>query len=362
MATKAKSAVLVDKRRIEIQEFPLPEIREDDGLLRVEITGVCGSDFPVYTGEEFERTPPPVILGHEIVGRVERVGAKAAERWNVTAGDRVAMEEFVPCGNCYYCLTGSYNHCRGRPMILGHVPTTTVPALWGGYGEYLYLDPRCVLYKLSETVPTEVAHLFLSMANGVRWVQTDGGARIGSTVAILGPGHEGMACIVAAKEAGASCVIVTGLAADAGRLATARELGADYTINIEAEDAVQRVREITNGDMADTVVNVTASAPEAVEQAIEIVGRRGTIVQAGVARSPAEISIDTVLRKEVTLKGTRAHLMADLQKGIQVLESGKYPLEIICTHQFPIEETEQAIKTVGREGDLESLAVAVVAT
>ena len=203
---------------------------------------------------------------------------------------------------------------------------------------------------------------FCRWPTGCAGFRTDGGARIGSTVAILGPGHEGMACIVAAKEAGASCVIVTGLAADAGRLATARELGADYTINIEAEDAVQRVREITSGGMADTVVNVTASAPEAVEQAIEIVGRRGTIVQAGVARSPAEISIDTVLRKEVTLKGTRAHLMADLQKGIQVLESGKYPLEIICTHQFPIEETEQAIKTVGREGDLESLAVAVVAT
>ena len=141
MATKSKSAVVVDKRRIEVQEFSLPEIGEDDGLLRVEITGVCGSDYPVYTGDDGGRTPPPVILGHEIVGRVERLGARAAERWSVKEGDRVAMEEFVPCGRCYYCLTGHYNNCGNRPMMLGHVPTTSSPSLWGGYSEYLYPDP-----------------------------------------------------------------------------------------------------------------------------------------------------------------------------------------------------------------------------
>ena len=360
MATKSKSAVVVDKRRIEVQEFSLPEIGEDDGLLRVEITGVCGSDYPVYTGDDGGRTPPPVILGHEIVGRVERLGARAAERWSVKEGDRVAMEEFVPCGRCYYCLTGHYNNCGNRPMMLGHVPTTSSPSLWGGYSEYLYLDPRSVLYKLSDSVPLEVAPLYLPMGNGVRWVQSDGGARIGSTVAILGPGHVGMGCVAAAKEAGASCVIVTGLSADANRFGIAKALGADYTINIEEEHPVKRVSEITNGAMADTVVNVTASAPGAVQQAIDLAGHGGTIVQAGVAHARAEISIDEILRKELHLKGCRARHMTDVLKGIKVLESGKYPLEKTCTHQFSIEETAEAIQTVGREGDPESLAVAVV--
>ena len=359
MPAMSKSAVLVDARKIEIQEFALPEIGEDDGLLRVETTGVCGADWPVYTGEAFDRTPPPVILGHEIVGRVEKVGQKAAQRWGVKEGDRVCMEEYIRCSNCRQCLTGNYNVCENL-IMLGHVSTHTDPPLWGGYSQYLYLDPRAILYKLHDSVPTEIAPLFLPMGNGVRWVQEDGQTRIGSTVVILGPGHQGIGCVVAAKEAGASNIIVTGLAADASRLEIAKDLGADHTIIVDKEDVVEKVTELTGGTMADTVVNVTAGAPQTVQQSIELAGQGGTVVLAGGSQTPrVDISTDMVRRKELTLKGVRGRRMREIKKAIQIIESGKYPLEKICTHRFSIEQTELALKTIGREGESEALAIAV---
>ena len=360
MPETAKAAVLVDARKIEIQEFTLPQIGNDDGLLRIEITGVCGADWPIFTGAGFDKTPPPVILGHEIVGRVEQVGEEAALRWGVKAGDRVAMEEYIPCGSCLDCLTGHYNVCS-RMMWFGHVSTEEEKPLWGGYSQFLYLHPRSILYKLPESIPTPVAPLFLPMGNGVRWVQEEGGTEIGSTVVIQGPGHQGMGCVVAASEAGASCIIVTGISTDAGRLEIAKKMGAHHTLIVDQVDVVEQVREITGGTMASTVVNVTAGAPKTVQESLELAGQGATVVLAGSGHGPSvEISSDMLRRKEITLKGVRGRRFREIQKAIGIMESGKYPLELMCTHRFPIEETEQALKTVGREGDLESLAVAIV--
>jgi threonine dehydrogenase-like Zn-dependent dehydrogenase len=360
MPGKSKSAVLTDARKIEIQEFDLPEISDDDGLLRIEITGVCGADWPVYTGDAFDRTPPPVILGHEIVGHIEKLGSKAALRWGVKEGDRVCMEEYVRCNTCRACITGHYNRCENLVM-LGHVSTKSSIPIWGGYAQYLYLDSRAIVYPISEKVPKAVAPLFLPFGNGVRWAQTDGGASIGSNVAILGPGHQGIGCVVAAKEAGASCVIVTGLSSDASRLQIARDLGADVTIMADEEDVVERVREITNGEMCGTVVNATAGSDVAAGQAIEVAGAGGTCVMAGGAKSNMQnLPMDLARRKELTLKGVRGRRFEEVKKSIAILESGKYDLEKVCTHLFSIEETEQALKTVGREGDLESLSVSVL--
>ena len=358
MAT-AQAAVLVAPRQVEMQEFTLPEIGDDDGLLKIEITGVCGADWAPYLGDT-KTCSPPVILGHEIVGRVERIGAKAAARWGVKEGDRVCMEEYIPCRDCEYCLTGHYNVCGKR--WYGHLSANEGPGIWGGYSQYLYLDPKAVVYPMSDKVPVEIAQLFLSMGNGVRWVQSAGAANIGSVVAILGPGHVGMGAVVAAKEAGADCVIVTGLGSDASRLAVARDLGADYTINVqEEEDLRETVRKITGGHMCDTVVNATANAPRTAQQAVELGGHLATIVLAGGADTPfVELNQDMIRTNEMTLKGVRGRHYQEVKKAIQIIESGKYPLHKIATHYFPLEETDLALRTMGREGDPNSLQVSVL--
>jgi threonine dehydrogenase-like Zn-dependent dehydrogenase len=362
MVATAKAAVLVGPRQIELRALPLPEIGAADGLLRVEATGVCGADWAPYIGQRYgEFFDPPLVLGHEIVGRVERIGAEAAARWGVREGDRVVLEEPLPCGTCEACCVGRYQMCAA--WRYGSKSINTPPGLWGGYAEYVYLDPRALLHRMSDAVPLEIAPLYVPISNGIYWVQEVGGAGIGSTLLVQGPGQHGLGCVVAAREGGVGCIIVTGLSADADRLAVARELGAHHTIAVDAEDAVARVAEITGGRMADTVINVAEGAPEALAQALDLASDRGTIVVVGTTHGPARNFLpDTIMNKELTIRGVRGRYGRSIRAAIQLIESARYPLANLCTHSYPIEETEQALKTLGREGAPGAIHISVVNT
>jgi threonine dehydrogenase-like Zn-dependent dehydrogenase len=364
MAMKTRAAVLTAPRTIEMQEIPVPEVNENTGTIRIELTGVCGADWPAFTGVRPDRFVTPMILGHEIVGRIEKIGAKAASRWNVQEGDRVVLEEYAPCGRCEYCLSGHYYLCGGKMMekMYGFTSLKVPPGLWGGFSELVYLDPQALVHKISDSVPATVAPLYLAISNGIRWVQGEAQIGIGDTVVILGPGQLGLSCVVAAKEAGAGCIIVTGRERDAARMAIARELGAHHTIDIDNEDdVVKRVADLTNGRMADGVINVTSSSPHAIQQAVELVCIRGIIVMAGGALKPAEgFYPDILISKEITIKGVRGRTGKDLKKALKIIESGKYPLHKLSTHKFSIEETEKALLTIGGEGDRNAIHISVI--
>ena len=364
MAEKTLAALLTEPRHIELREFALPEIDADSGLARIEITGVCGADWPIYTGDLAKFAPPPLIPGHEIVARIERIGKRAAARWGVNEGDRIVMEEYAPCGHCSYCLSGRYYICSGMKMekMYGFTSLDTAPGLWGGYSEFVYLDPQAIIHKLSEDVPTEIAPFFVPLANGIRWTHLEGGVGIGSTVVIQGPGGQGLACTIAAHEAGASNIIVTGRARDAERLALAREFGAHHTIDVDTvDDVVGRVSELTGGRLADTVINVTAYFPGALQQAAELATIGGTIVVAGEAHGlAANFEPDLLFLKELTVKGVRGRTSREIKKGIALLESGRYPLHKLATHTFTLDDTEKAIQTVGGQGDPGAIHVSVL--
>jgi threonine dehydrogenase-like Zn-dependent dehydrogenase len=364
MTATTRAALLVAPRTIEMREFALPPIGDDEGLLRVEATGVCGVDWPAYTGLRIERFRPPIILGHEIVGRIVKIGKRAAQRWGVQEGDRVAMEEYAPCGRCDFCKSGHYYLCGGMQMqkMYGFTSLDVAPGLWGGFSEYVYLDPQALIHKLAESVPTAIAPLYIALSNGIRWVQSEAGIGIGDTVVILGPGQLGLACTIAAKEAGAGCIIVTGRSSDALKLSVARDLGAHHTIDVDAEtDVVGRVMELTGGKLADAVINVASHAPAAARQAVELAKMRGVVVMAGGAGGPAEGFLpDLLVRKEITMRGVRGRTGRDLQKAIRLLESGKYPLQKLATHKFSIEDTERALLTIGGQGERGAIHVSVV--
>ena len=364
MADKTVAAVLTAPRKIELREFPLPEIDEDSGIAKVEITGVCGADWPIYTGALAEFARPPLIPGHEIVARVAKIGRRAAQRWGVKEGDRIVMEEYAPCGHCEYCLSGRYYICNGMKMekMYGFTSLSVKPGLWGGFAEYFYLDPQALLHKLADHVPTEIAPFYVPLSNGIRWAHLEGGVGIGSTVLIQGPGGQGLACVIAAKEAGAAQIIVTGRASDAARLKLAREFGAHHTIDIDATPDVRgEVAKLTAGRMPEVVVNVTAGAPGALPQAVELARIGGTIVVAGEAhgRTP-DFDPDQLFLKELTIKGVRGRTAREMRKAIALLESAKYPLAKLATHQFNLGEVEKAIQTVGGQGDRNAIHVSVV--
>ena len=135
-------------RRLELRELPLPDLDDDSALLRVEACGICGSDAEQYAG--VLPAPWPLVPGHEPLGIIERIGERAAKRWKVDVGDRVAVETLIPCGHCPACIAGRYQVCRGRGLMFAHgyVPLGRPPALWGAYADYMYLDPFsiCLLY------------------------------------------------------------------------------------------------------------------------------------------------------------------------------------------------------------------------
>jgi 2-desacetyl-2-hydroxyethyl bacteriochlorophyllide A dehydrogenase len=336
---------------LEVRELPLPEIGSEDGLLRIEACGICGSDYEQYEGALPVRFP--VIPGHEPVGRIAEIGDEAARRWRVKKGDRVCVETLIPCGFCANCVRGAYRLCNGyrRFNAYGYLSTDLAPGLWGGYAEYMYLDPHALLHKIDDSIAPEIATFFNPLGAGFRWAVEMAGLSVGDTIVILGPGQRGLASVIAAREAGAGRIIVTGLAADEGKLALARELGAHHAINVEAEDAASFVSEATSGRMADVVVDVTSYSVEAVNQAISLARRGGTVVLAGTKgpKPVPEFLSDRIVMKELTVKGAFGVDYDSYEKAVRLIESGKYPLERMHTHTLPLAEAERAIRILARE-------------
>ena len=350
MADTVRAAVLTAPRRFELRSFPRPRIGPDDGLLRTEACGICGSDVEQYHGV-LGAGVLPSIPGHEALGIVEEVGERAAARWGVQPGDRVALEVLIPCRTCELCLTGRYMACRNRHATYGYSPVTREPGLWGGYAEHVYLHPNAILHKIRNDIPAGVAVMFNPLGAGVRWICHLGGVGLGDTVLILGPGQRGLAAVIAARAAGAGTVIVTGLARDARKLELAREFGADHTINVDEEDTVERVREITGDQLADVALEVTPVATQPVVDALAAVRHGGRVVLAGLKGThPVELLTDTIINKAITVVGAFGVDSRAYGEAIRIIESGRFPLEKLHTHSFELADADRALQTLA--GDI----------
>ncbi len=167
----------------------------------------------------------------------------------------------------------------------------------------------------------------------------------------MGPGQRGLASVLACREAGADKIIVTGLEADARKLEIARAFGADATIDVDNEDPMQRVRELTNGRGADVVLDVSSYATEPVVQAIDFARMGGCIVLAGVKgfKPIPDFISDKVVMKELTIKGAIGVTRTGYASAIRLLEKRQHPVEMMHTHDFKLEDAELAIKTLARE-------------
>lgn len=355
MIEKVPAAVALDLKRIEVREFARPAIPAGGGLLKVEMTGVCGSDWPGFL--HYPKSKGALILGHETVGFVDAIGIDAAARWGVQEGDRVALEEYLPCGHCNYCRTSEFRLCDATDSVIGNgirygsTPVGIAPSLWGGYAQYQYLHPNSVFHKVPGQVSATQATLALPLGNGFEWAYLQGRASIGEAVVIQGPGQQGLACVVAAKEAGASCIIVTGLTADQQRLALAKELGAHYVINIEEVDLLEAVAEHTGGHMADLVIDCAAGGPSTVVSAIQLARKGGRVLLCGVKGRPVpEFDSDLLFRKNLAVKGMRGHSYQAVEMALSIIASGRYPLEKLCTNVFGLNQVDEALLTVGGEG------------
>lgn len=350
MARKIVSMVLEEVGKLILMEFPEPTIGPDEGLLAIEMAGVCGTDHKFYRGKH-RKERLPIILGHEILGRIEEIGDVAAKSYGAKPGDRVVVESSIRCNGCWHCISGNYGLCDNRRSYGTSVSASVPPHIWGAYGTHMYLAPGSLVHKIDEAVPAEAGVLTCAIiANGINWVRLLGGAANGDIVLIQGVGQQGLAAIIAAREAGASKVIATGLSRDAERFELARLYGADHIINVEKEEPIEAVRELTRGRMADVVVDVTGS-PKAMVASVSLVRKGGTIVASGLTGTGVEtpLEMDRIVMDQIRIQGAFSHHIRSVIPAIKLIESRKYPVEKMVSHKYRLAEAEKAILAVGGE-------------
>ena len=350
-AKVGRALVLEAPRKFVPRDFTLPEIGDDEGLLRVEACGLCGTDHEQYTGDlsgGFAFVP-----GHETVGILERVGSAAARRWGVAPGDRVAVEVFQSCRACNACFRGEYRRCarHGIGDMYGFISADRAPGLWGGYAEYQYLGPDSMLLPVPPGLDPVIATMFNPLGAGIRWGVTVPETAPGDVVAVLGPGVRGLCAAAAAKEAGAGFVMVTGLGPrDRERLEAAPRFGADLAVDVSQQDPVSALRSVA-GSLADVVVDVTAKAPAAFAQAIALARPAGRVVVAGTRGTKLleGFSPDPIVFKELRLLGALGVDAAAYTVALDLLSSGRYPFESLPRRVAGLDGADELLATMAGE-------------
>jgi threonine dehydrogenase-like Zn-dependent dehydrogenase len=366
MAEQVLAAVRTAPKTTELREFTMPDVPDDGALLRVEVAGICGTDVKMYARPPFT---DPVIMGHENVGVIAGAGRKFQERHGLQDGDRVFVEHYVGCFRCEWCHQGEYRHCeatdwRTNPDArrYGYTSAENPYHLWGGFSQYMYLPWNAVLHRVPAGVSAELAGLVTPLSNGIEWALYAAGVGYSSTVLIQGPGQQGLSQVVACKQAGASTIIVTGTTKDKARLELAQVLGADHVLDIERDDPLTGVKDITGGRGVDVVLDCTAGAGVApVLLGIDALKRReGTLLIQGELAAFPDFPVKKVTEKAITIKSARGHSYRACELALEQLASGRFPLERLSTHKFGLTDVDRAIRLLGGETDEDVIHISMM--
>lgn len=350
MPSTGRAVVLEAPRRFREVHYPIPEIGDEEFLLRVERVTICGGDPLEYEGRN-RKARYPLVLGHEMVGRVERIGAAAAARHGVTAGARVSVEPYISCGTCGYCLRGDYHFCTDGMVYGVTIPSDQPPHLWGAYGEYLYGAPGAHLHPIDDGVPAAAACLTSVLGNAVRWIHTRGGARAPEPVLVLGAGVQALSTVIVAREAGLGPIIVVARGRNPRKLELARAYGADAVIGAESAAVSGEVRDALQGQPLELAVECTG-AQSMIDLAVTALDVGGRLVQAGTrGGEAATFDLDALVFKEIDLLGGLGQA-GDTDRAARIVNGRHYRIEEMVTHTFPLSMADEAMRLFmeGRDG------------
>lgn len=364
----ARAATYRGPENMNLEEFPIPEIGEDDLLLEVIMCGVDGSELAMYRGAfDYVNDRVPVIFGDEIVGRVAKIGAVAAAGRGLAVGDRVVVEARWPCKEgCHACDRGQYYLCERRGLKNGYgtMSAKEPPYLWGGYSTHTFVPPEAVVYPVPDDLSDRTALIASSpFANGIRWAQATDVA-VGGHIAVIGPGPQGISCALAAIATGRRATLI-GLEADATRLKLAAGLGATTFVtsrDSSPDSTVQTAADIVaeHGDV-DAVIEVSGS-PAGKALAMNLVRVLGTVVSCA-SPNPSTQPFDwrLLMWKEITLKGRLSHpntVETAFEKARELRAQGVDVGDWI-THVFPLDDVAGAIRTAAYQTEERPLKVAL---
>lgn len=356
MAT-GKGVVLVGYHKpLEVWEFEVPEVEPGAVLLKMEMSGICGTDVHIWEGKLDQYVKMPMILGHEPLGVIYELGEGVTTDvlgTPVKKGDRVFPYVLVWCGKCYNCLRGNYTTCQNlrglRPPTMQTI--YDFPRFVGGYAEYIYLRPGTNFFKLPDELPTVVAAAFSCGGPTVTHALWHDPIRVGESVVVQGSGPVGLYGVLFSRIGGARQIINIG--APAHRLEMAKSLGADEIINIEEikdpSERVKLVREMTNGVGPDVVLECSGN-PTAVLEGIKMMrpdGRYFVIGQYSVS-GPISLNPEDITLRELKLQGSQSFEPEDVFTYLKVLLEAqkRFPVDKVVSHKFPLEKANEALQAV----------------
>lgn len=287
-----RALLLSDYRNLSVVEMPTPEIGDDDALVRVRACGICGSDIHGYDGSTGRRIPP-LVMGHEGAGVIERVGGRVE---GFGAGDRVSFDSTVSCGACGFCRRGQVNLCDQR-TVLG--VSCGDYRRHGAFAEYVAVPAR-ILYKLPDSLPFERAALTEAVSIAVHAVSRRVPAA-DETVVVVGVGMIGVLIVQVLKAKGSGTIVAVDV--DPQKLALARRLGAAHALNPNECDVTAAVRDLTGGRGADVAFEVVGHRGT-VAAAIRSLRKGGTVVLVGNLSPAVDFPLQDVVTREIAVLGS----------------------------------------------------------
>jgi threonine dehydrogenase-like Zn-dependent dehydrogenase len=359
------AATLVKPGKYEIREYPLPEPAAGCVLIRMEMSGICGTDkhtFQGYTTQYGGRALEfPIIQGHENVGTIAAIGGNGKytdfEGVALREGDRVVVGANVACGECYYCRHDFPYYCCEKTTDYGNnLSAKNPPYLFGGWSQYLYVVPGSFLVKVPDDLPSEVAVLTEIFAVSVgldRAKQMSSfpneSFRFDDTVVVLGVGPLGMCFLMKARMLGAGTIIAVDKSEY--RLNFAKRLGADFAVNVgtmSQEERLRTVKDLTHGRGADMVIEC-AGVPQAVPEALEMLRVGGLLVEAGNFSDLGEVPISPhrhICAKNARILGVGGEEPAAYGPGMRQMARymKNYPLREFVTHRYGLRDVDAAMK------------------
>lgn len=326
-----KAAVMHSEREISIETLPVPEINQDEVLIKVMAVGICGSDLHYYTHGRIGKyiVEKPFILGHECSGVITAIGSSVNQ---FKVGDRVAVEPGVTCGHCEACKEGRYNLCPDVEFL-------ATPPFDGAFVQYIKMRQDFV-FSIPDALSFEDAALIEPFSVGIHAAMRTK-LQPGSTIAIMGMGPVGLMAVAAAKAFGAATIIVTDL--EPFRLDAAKKLGATHVINIREQDALHEIKSITNGRGVD-VAWETAGNPAALQSALTSVCRGGKLAIVGLpAQNEIPLDIPFIADNEIDIYGIFRYANT-YPKGINFLASGIVDTSHLVTDRYSLADTHEAME------------------
>ena len=336
MTGMMKAQIVKAPNVMEYAEVPVPQINDDEVLVKVKVCGICGSDWSIYTGK-YAADKIPMITGHEFMGEIAEIGGNVTG-WKI--GDRVAADICITCGTCYFCRRGDGLLCETFTQLGIHTD--------GGFAEYVKV-PAKNLYAIPDSMDDYTA-AFVEPLTATLHAAQRANAGFASSLVVIGCGL-GILHAAVAKARGCAPVIVIGDSEK--RLKMAKEMGADYTINYTKEDAEAKVKELTGGVGADYVIEAVGTS-KTYEQAFRMLRRGGTLEAFGICAQDDEATLTPYqfVLGEKKVNGSCAGIGNNWGEAIRLLQYGRIDPKPMFSLAGPLKDLEWALHELRRDPDL----------